>query len=117
MTQPRPYRKARSADEAAAELLSDVKAGRLEGEAVQAVLAAAGQTKGKERRVWPAGLSDREVEVLVQLTRGASTKGVAKALGISPKTAGHHVQHIYHKTGVSTRAGAAMFAMQHGLVR
>jgi HD-GYP domain-containing protein (c-di-GMP phosphodiesterase class II) len=117
MTHERPYRKALSADEAAQELLAEARRGWLDGEAVQAVLSAAGHANMSRRRVWPAGLSDREVEVLVHLTRGASTKRVAKELGISPKTAGHHVQHIYDKIGVSTRAGAAMFAMEHGLVR
>ncbi|MDQ3458787.1 MAG: LuxR C-terminal-related transcriptional regulator, partial [Deinococcota bacterium] len=117
MTHERPYRKAFSTDGVAEELLREVKRGRLDGEAVQAVLSAAGQAQTSRRRSWPAGLSDREVEVLLLLSRGASTKQVAKELAISPKTAGHHVQHIYHKIGVSTRAGAAMFAMQHDLVR
>ena len=69
------------------------------------------------RSAWPAGLSDREVEVLRLLARGLSNRQIAAALVISPRTAEHHVQHIYTKIGVSTRAAAAMFAMEHGLLR
>jgi HD-GYP domain-containing protein (c-di-GMP phosphodiesterase class II) len=116
MTQARPYRPALAADAAAGELLVGVKQGQFDGAAVQAVLAGAGQTQASRRRVWPAGLSDREVEVLILLTRGATNKQVAAELNISPKTVGHHVQHIYDKINVSTRAGAAMFAMEQGLV-
>jgi DNA-binding NarL/FixJ family response regulator len=58
----------------------------------------------------------REVEVLSLLARGVVTKQIAHRLGISPKTADHHIQRIYTKVGVSTRAGAILFALQHGLV-
>lgn len=116
MTQPRPYRQALPADTAADALQAGVKAGQFDSTAVQAVLAAAGHVRAGHRRIWPAGLSDREVEVLVLITRGATTKQIAAELNISPKTAGHHVQHIYNKINVSTRAGAAMFAMEQGLV-
>jgi DNA-binding NarL/FixJ family response regulator len=50
------------------------------------------------------------------LARGLVTKQVARRLGISVKTADNHIQHIYAKIGVSTRAGATIFAMEHGLV-
>jgi DNA-binding CsgD family transcriptional regulator len=63
----------------------------------------------------PAGLTEREAEVLALLARGLQTKQVARRLGISVKTADHHVQNAYAKIGVSTRAAAALFAMQHGL--
>ncbi|HVD56078.1 MAG TPA: LuxR C-terminal-related transcriptional regulator, partial [Thermoleophilaceae bacterium] len=43
------------------------------------------------------------------------TKQVARALGISVKTADRHIQNAYAKIGVSTRAAAALFAMEHGL--
>jgi len=65
----------------------------------------------------PAGLSERECEVLGLLARGLATKQVARRLGISPKTCDHHIQRLYGKAGVSTRAGATMFALEHGLVR
>ena len=64
----------------------------------------------------PAGLSERECEVLGLLARGLATKQVARRLGISPKTCDHHIQRLYGKAGVSTRAGATMFALEHGLV-
>jgi DNA-binding NarL/FixJ family response regulator len=69
------------------------------------------------RTAWPAGLSDREVEVLRLVARGLSNRAIAERLYISPRTAEHHVQHLYTKLGASTRAAAAMFAMEHGLLR
>jgi DNA-binding CsgD family transcriptional regulator len=89
-------------------------AGRLDPGAVGAVLEAAGQRVPRIER--PAGLTEREAEVIGLLARGLQTKQVARALGISVKTADHHVQNAYAKIGVSTRAAAALFAMRHGLV-
>jgi HD-GYP domain-containing protein (c-di-GMP phosphodiesterase class II) len=115
MREPRPYRPERSADEAAAELRRDVKAGRLDADAVEAVLGAAGHRVSR-RREGPAGLTAREVEVLRLLARGLSNKEIAERLVISPKTASNHVEHIYTKIDASTRATASLFAMQHGLI-
>jgi HD-GYP domain-containing protein (c-di-GMP phosphodiesterase class II) len=115
MREPRPYRSAYSADQAAAELRADVKAGRFEAEAVEAVLGAAGHRVSR-RREGPAGLTPREVEVLGLLARGLSNKEIAARLVISPKTVGNHIEHIYTKIDASTRAGASLFAMQHGLL-
>ncbi len=115
MREPRPYRPERSRDEAAAELRADVKAGRLDAEAVDAVLAAAGHRVSR-RREGPAGLTAREIEVLRLLARGLSNKQIASRLVIAPKTVGNHVEHIYGKIGASTRAGASLYAMQHGLL-
>jgi DNA-binding NarL/FixJ family response regulator len=117
LTQARPHRPARSADEAAAMVTSEAKAGRLDREAVGAVLAAAGQVSPKHRRGWPCDLTDREVQVLRLVARGLSTREVARQLVISPKTADHHVQHVYAKIGVSTRASATLFAVEHELLR
>ena len=64
----------------------------------------------------PAGLTEREAQVLVLLVRGRSNRQIAEALTLSPRTVGSHVEHIYRKAGVSTRGAAAMFAMRHGLV-
>jgi HD-GYP domain-containing protein (c-di-GMP phosphodiesterase class II) len=116
LTQARPYRAAFAAGAAADTLLKGVRQGQFDGAAVQAVLAAAGHKQAGRRRHWPAGLSDREVEVLMLITQGATNKQIAGTLHISPKTVGHHVQHIYNKIDVSTRAGAALFAMEQGLV-
>ena len=101
--------------QATAELRADVRAGRLDAGAVDAVLVAAGQSRGK-RRSGPAGLTPREVEVLVLIARGASTRQVAQRLEITPKTAETHIERIYTKTGASTRSTATLFAMQHGLL-
>ena len=63
-----------------------------------------------------AGLTDRELEVVRLLARGLTNKEIATALDISVKTAGHHVQHIFEKAGVTTRAAATLFAMQNALI-
>ena len=115
MTQYRPYRQALSADEAKEQLSTEAGKGRLDGEAVRAVLAAAGHRQPR-RTTWPAGLTDREVEVLRLIAQGRSYREVAKLLTITPKTAEHHIEHIYDKIGVSARASAALFAMEHDLV-
>ncbi len=115
MREPRPYRPARPPEGAAAELRAEVRAGRLDAAAVNAVLEAAGHRVAR-RRSAVAGLTAREVEVLVLLARGASNKQIATQLVITPKTARNHVEHIYAKIGASSRASAAMFAMQHGLL-
>jgi HD-GYP domain-containing protein (c-di-GMP phosphodiesterase class II) len=115
MREPRPYRPSLSADEAAAELSADAKAGRLDAEVVNAVLTAAGHQVGR-RREWPAGLTSREVDVLRLLAQGLSSKEIATRLVITPKTARNHIEHIYVKIGASTRVTASLFAMQNGLL-
>ena len=115
MREPRPHRPERSAEEAAAELRADVKAGRYDADAVEAVLGAAGH-RVPRRREGPAGLTPREVEVLRLLARGLSNKEIAERLVISPKTVANHAEHIYAKIDASTRAAAGLFAMQHGLL-
>jgi HD-GYP domain-containing protein (c-di-GMP phosphodiesterase class II) len=115
MREPRPHRTALSADEAAAELRADVKAGRLDADAVDAVLVAAGH-RVQRRKEWPAGLTTREVDVLRLLARGLSSKEIAQELVITPKTARNHIEHIYAKIGASSRVPASLFATQHGLL-
>jgi len=110
MTQPRPHRPALTSRGAAEMLGEQARAGRLAADAVSAVLEAAGQPAPRLPR--PAGLTDREVEVVAGLARGLQTKQIAHALGISVKTADRHVQNAYAKMGVSTRAAAALFAMR-----
>jgi HD-GYP domain-containing protein (c-di-GMP phosphodiesterase class II) len=113
MTESRPHREALAPERAAETLGQEARAGRLDPDAVAAVLEAAGHRAQRIER--PAGLTEREAEVIGLLARGLQTKQVARALGISVKTADSHVQHAYSKIGVSTRAAAAVFAMQHGL--
>jgi DNA-binding NarL/FixJ family response regulator len=114
MTEPRPHRRALPRTEAARTLTDAGSAGLFDIDAVVAVLDAAGQKV--PRIVRPAGLTEREAEVIGLLARGLQTKHIARALGISAKTADRHVQNVYGKIGVSTRAAAALFAMEHGLV-
>jgi HD-GYP domain-containing protein (c-di-GMP phosphodiesterase class II) len=115
MIEPRRYRPALTPKQAVAALRDDVRAGRFDPRAVDAVLAAAGQQRSR-RHTGPAGLTPREVEVLALIARGASTKQVAERLFITPKTAETHIERIYAKTGASTRSTATLFAMQHGLL-
>jgi HD-GYP domain-containing protein (c-di-GMP phosphodiesterase class II) len=114
MTADRPHRPALSAADAARELRAEAAGGRLCAEAVEAVLGAAGHAPAR-RRANPCELSDREVEVLGLLARGMTNKQIAERLVVSPRTVQHHVAHIYLKIGRRTRAGAALFAMEHGL--
>jgi HD-GYP domain-containing protein (c-di-GMP phosphodiesterase class II) len=115
MCEPRPYRAALSPEQAATELRNDVKAGRLDGDVVEAVLAVAGH-RATKRREGPAGLTAREIDVLRLLARGLSSKQIASELVISPKTARNHIEHIYAKIGASSRVTASLFAMQQGLI-
>jgi len=115
MSEPRPHRPARSPEDAARQLREEVRRARLDADAVDAVLGAAGHRVAR-RREGPAGLTQREVEVLVLLARGLSNKAIAARLVVSPKTVGHHIEHIYRKIGCSTRAAASLFAMQRGLL-
>lgn len=114
LTEARSYRRARTPAEAASLLAAEANAQRLDAAAVEAVVEAAGQVVPPIHR--PAGLTDREVQVVGLLARGLQTKQVATSLGISAKTADRHIQHVYRKIGVSTRAAATLFAMEHGLV-
>jgi HD-GYP domain-containing protein (c-di-GMP phosphodiesterase class II) len=116
MTEPRPHRAALAPESAAKQLQREVRAGRLDGEATNAVLAAAGHRVRSTRQELVAGLSEREIEVLRLIARGHSKKQVASLLIISEKTVDNHVQHIYNKIGVSTRAGATLFATEYDLL-
>ena len=115
MTEPRPHRPARSPEQAAARLRAEARAGRLDGDAVEAVVAAAGH-RAAPRSQGPRGLTPREVEVLRLVARGMVNKQIARQLDVSPKTVSRHVENVYAKIGVGTRAAATLFATQHGLV-
>lgn len=110
----RPHRPAARPATAAENLRGQAAAGRLDPTAVSAVLTTAGQRPSRPP-TWTAGLTAREVEVLALLAKGCTNRQIGRALGISPKTAGNHIEHIYTKAGVGTRAAATLFAMEHGL--
>lgn len=117
LLEDRPHRQALEPDEAARVLAGEADAGRLDRVAADAVLAAAGHRPSVPDVRRPAGLTEREVDVLRLIARGRSNKEVARELGISAKTVGTHLEHIYAKAGVKTRAGATLFAMEHDLIR
>jgi HD-GYP domain-containing protein (c-di-GMP phosphodiesterase class II) len=116
LTSSRPHRQAMSLDDAGRVLDAERAAGRLDAEAVASVLTAA----TGEDRPWrvsnPGGLTGREVEVLRLLATGRTNREMAEILFISPKTVGRHIENIYAKVGVSTRAGATVYAMEHRLL-
>jgi HD-GYP domain-containing protein (c-di-GMP phosphodiesterase class II) len=114
MTEERPQRPARSREDAARQLHEEVTAGRLDATAVGAVVEAAGLPR--RRSAWPNDLTDREVEVLRVLARGLSNREIAETLVLSPRTVQHHLASVYDKINLRTRAGAAVFAIEHGLV-
>jgi len=120
MTTDRADRDAWSAEDAAAELRQLASRGVTEPRATRAVLVAAGHGEPRARTVTraklPGRLSRRELDVLRLAARGLTTQQIADRLSISPKTADHHIQHIYTKIGVSTRAAAALWATQHAVV-
>jgi len=115
LIEDRPYRRALTPARAADRLEADAKAGRLDPDAASAVIEAIGLRRAV-RRSRPADLTERQLEVLRLVSRGSSNAEIAERLVLSRRTVEHHVQDIYLKIGASTRAGAAMFAMQHGLL-
>jgi HD-GYP domain-containing protein (c-di-GMP phosphodiesterase class II) len=121
LTTERADRPAFSRGDAAAEVRRLESDGVIEPRASRALLVAAGhgepRTLTGRRTHNPGGLTRREVEVLRLAARGLTTREIADRLFISPKTADRHIQHIYGKIGVSTRAAAALWAMQHGVVQ
>ncbi len=114
LTEERPHRPALARDDAARALLAEGAAGRLDAEAAAALVEVAGLPR--PRTAWPSELTDREVEVLRLTARGLSNKEIAAELVVSARTVQHHLASVYDKTGRRTRAGAAVFAIEHGLV-
>jgi HD-GYP domain-containing protein (c-di-GMP phosphodiesterase class II) len=115
LTEARPHRPAMAPTVAATHLRDEVRDGRLDGDAAEAVLASAGHIP-KRRRSAPADLTEREVEVLRLIAKGQTSAQTAQELGIQTKTVSTHIEHIYGKIGASNRSVATLFAMQHGLV-
>ncbi|GAB3202111.1 hypothetical protein GCM10027261_38720 [Geodermatophilus arenarius] len=116
LREDRPHRPASTSAAVRDVLWREAAEGRLDRTAVEAVLTVEGQAAGRPRGARPAGLSEREVEVLRLIAHGCSNREVARRLGISAKTVGHHVEHVYAKIGVTTRPAAALFAMEHDLL-
>jgi HD-GYP domain-containing protein (c-di-GMP phosphodiesterase class II) len=117
MREERPYRPALDLAATETELRREARDGCLDADAVDAVLGAAGHGVPKRPRELPAGLTQRELEVLLALVRGQSNQAIADGLGISPKTVGHHVESVYRKAGVRSRAAATVWAFENDLVR
>jgi HD-GYP domain-containing protein (c-di-GMP phosphodiesterase class II)/DNA-binding CsgD family transcriptional regulator len=115
LTQERPHRPPRQPAAAADELRAEARRGRLDADVVACVLTAAGLAP-RTRKPWPAELTKREVEVLRLVAKGLSNREIARQLLISRRTAEHHVQHVYDKIGMSSRAAVALFAMKHGIL-
>lgn len=116
LTEHRAHKPAFSPERAAEELKNDVKEGYHCGDAVKAVLVAVGQQAPTRKKQRVAGLSQREIEVLRYLARGHTMKKIAADLTIAYKTVDRHIQNIYNKINVSTRAGATLFAMENELL-
>ena len=116
LIEPRAHRPARGLDEAAAVLAEEAVAGRLDPDATRAVAEAAGATTPRFRAPRPAGLTERQVEVLRLVAHGRSNPEIARELVISRRTAERHVQDVYARIGVASRAAAALFALEHDLI-
>jgi DNA-binding CsgD family transcriptional regulator len=114
LQEPRPHRSAIAASAAAKLLREEAALGKLCSNAVDCVLAATGEAPRPKKS--PSGLTEREVEVVVHLAQGRTNKETAVLLGISPRTVQHHIEHIYEKIGVTTRAAAALYAVRNDLL-
>jgi HD-GYP domain-containing protein (c-di-GMP phosphodiesterase class II) len=113
----RPHRAALSIEAAASMLRAEVRAGRICANAAEAVLSVAGQPSRRTPARPLAGMTPREIQVLRLIAAGLTAKETASRLNISAKTADHHIQSIYGKIGVTTRAAAALYAVEHGLLK
>jgi HD-GYP domain-containing protein (c-di-GMP phosphodiesterase class II) len=115
LLEPSSGRSALDPPAAASELRQEARAGRLDAESVEAVLAAAGH-RASRRTPWAAGLTPREVEVLRLVAQGQSNREIAAQLFIAEKTARNHVERVYAKLGVNNRTQASLAAIDRGLV-
>ncbi|HET7715869.1 MAG TPA: HD domain-containing phosphohydrolase [Bauldia sp.] len=110
-----PSREALAPGAAAETVLAEVHAGRIPREAARLVLDCAGHDRETSRAALPDGLTPREAEVLRHLARGKTTKEIAQALSVAPKTVDNQTQSIYRKIGTRSRAAAAIYAMENGI--
>ena len=113
LVEERSWRPALAPKDAADQLVRTVASGALDRDAVTAVLEAGGQPTSPRRVSWPDDLTDREVDVLRLVAAGQSNRAIAKALGISEATTHTHTINVYAKTGVHSRAGIALYAIEH----
>ena len=112
MTEERPHRPAHDVAAAA----DAVRGLGLDAAVVAAVLDAQGMSAPR-RTEYPAGLSEREVDVLRLLARGLTKEEAGRTLHIAASTVHTHTIHIYDKIGGRTRAALALYAMEHRLLR
>jgi DNA-binding NarL/FixJ family response regulator len=115
LLEDQPGQPGTTGEQAADRLAADGRAGKLDPDAVSAVLAAVGH-RHRAPGPLPGALTSRQVEVLRLMAAGLSNPEIARRLVISRRTAEHHVQDVYQRIGSSTRAGAALYAMEHGLL-
>ena len=73
--------------------------------------------KPGKKQAYPAGLTQREVEVLREIASGKTNQEISHALSISENTVANHAKNIMAKIGVSNRVDAALFAVKRGLAR
>ena len=114
LLEPRSDRPALDPRDAANQLRQEARAGRLDAESVEAVLAAAGH-RASRRTSSSAGLTAREVEVLRLVAQGRSNREIAAELFIAEKTARNHIERVYTKLGVNNRTQASLAAIDRGL--
>ncbi|WP_051217904.1 HD domain-containing phosphohydrolase [Nocardioides insulae] len=114
LVEDRPHRSGLPAARARQRLDADVRAGRLDADAVAAVVATAAGSR-RHRPSGAAGLTARQLDVLRLVARGLSNREIASRLCLSPRTVDRHVSDVYARIGVSSRAAAAMFTIEHGL--
>jgi HD-GYP domain-containing protein (c-di-GMP phosphodiesterase class II) len=115
LVEARPHRPALAPEVAARQLRAECAQKLFDEDAVAAVLTAAGERTTWRKRTPSASLTEREVEVLRLLARGHTMQAAATELDVAYKTVDRHVQNIYMKIGVKTRAGATLWAVEHGL--
>ena len=118
MREARPYRPALDAPAAEAELLREAEGGAARP---------GRRRRGARRRRPPRGRSDRAScppgsrraswRCCSRSCAAQSNQAIGDGLGISAKTVGHHVQHVYEKAGVRSRAAATLWAFEHDLVQ
>jgi len=116
LTENRPHRDALPSADAAAAVQRQARDGSLDPAVVSAVLTVAGH-RPAQRAVRSSGLTAREEQVLALAAVGRSSRELAAELVITEKTVRNHLEHIYTKAGVSNRASASLFAVQHGIVK